>query len=45
MLGYQVEKALGDLDAAAEYETRLRSRFPESPETRILEELARKENE
>jgi type IV pilus assembly protein PilF len=43
MLGYQVEMALGDAAAASEYETRLKERFPDSPEARILAELANKE--
>jgi len=39
LLGHQVEQALGDPAAAAEFATRLRAQFPESPEARILEEL------
>ncbi|ROR29741.1 type IV pilus biogenesis/stability protein PilW [Inmirania thermothiophila] len=36
-LGVQVEQALGDRDAAARYASRLRSRFPDSPQARALE--------
>jgi len=43
LLGYQVEAALGSQDGAREYATQLKSRFPESPEARTLEELAQKE--
>ena len=37
LLGHQVEKALGDPDAAADYANRLRREFPDSPEARILD--------
>jgi type IV pilus assembly protein PilF len=45
LLGYQVETALAATDAANEYAVRLKSRFPDSPEARILDGLARKETE
>lgn len=34
--GYQIEKNLGDKDAAANYAVRLKSRFPHSDQTRLL---------
>jgi Tfp pilus assembly protein PilF len=40
-----VETALGATDAAQEYATRINSRFPDSPEARILEGLVDKETE
>lgn len=42
LLGFQVESALADTVAAEEYAMRLRSKFPDSPEARILVELKRK---
>ena len=45
LLGYQVETALGARDAAQEYAARINSRFPDSPEARILEDLLDKETE
>ncbi len=45
LLGYQVETALADTAAATEFATRLRSRFPDSPEARILAELRRQGTE
>jgi len=39
--GYQIEKNLGDKDAAANYAVRLKSRFPDSVETgMLLEEIS-----
>ena len=38
MLGYQVEKALGDQVAADDYARRVQTRFPDSPEARVLAE-------
>lgn len=38
MLGYQVERALGDQVAAADYARRVKAQFPDSPEARILAE-------
>jgi type IV pilus assembly protein PilF len=35
-LGYQIEMAAGDVDAAAGYATRLRREFPDSPEARRM---------
>jgi type IV pilus assembly protein PilF len=43
LLGYQVESALGSQDGARDYAARLKSRFPDSPEARTLDELLRKE--
>lgn len=40
LLGHQVELALDDAEAAGQFATRLRMQFPESPEARILDELA-----
>jgi Tfp pilus assembly protein PilF len=37
LLGYQVEKALGDAAAADDFAARLRRQFPNSPEARILD--------
>jgi type IV pilus assembly protein PilF len=37
LLGYQVEKALGDAAAADDFSGRLRRQFPNSPESRILD--------
>lgn len=37
LLGYQVEKALGDAAAADDFAGRLRHQFPNSPESRILD--------
>ena len=37
LLGYQVEKALGDAAAADDFSGRLRRQFPNSPEARILD--------
>lgn len=37
LLGYQVEKALGDAAAADDFAGRLRRQFPNSPESRILD--------
>ena len=37
LLGYQVEKALGDAAAADDFAGRLRHQFPNSPEARILD--------
>ncbi len=37
LLGYQVEKALGDAAAADDFSGRLRREFPNSPESRILD--------
>lgn len=37
LLGYQVEKALGDAAAADDFAGRLRRDFPDSPEARILD--------
>jgi type IV pilus assembly protein PilF len=37
LLGYQVEKALGDEVAAAEFARRLHTEFPDTPEARILD--------
>jgi len=37
LLGYQVEKALGDAAAADDFADRLRRQFPNSPEARILD--------
>jgi len=34
--GYRIEKQLGDKDAAANYAVRLKSRFPDSVQTRLL---------
>jgi type IV pilus assembly protein PilF len=45
LLGYQVETALAATDAANEYAARLKSRFPDSPEARILDGQAQKETE
>jgi len=45
LLGYQVEIALGDTVAAGDYADQLRSLHPNSPETRVVEEFARKERE
>lgn len=41
LLGYQVESALDDRAAASDYLDRLRTKFPQSPEARIVEELSR----
>jgi len=38
MLGYQVERSLGDEVAATEYARRVRTQFPDSPEARVLEQ-------
>jgi len=40
LLGYQVEKALGDATAADDFAGRLRTQFPGSPEARILDSPA-----
>lgn len=40
LLGYQVEKALGDASAADDFAGRLRTQFPDSPEARILDSPA-----
>jgi type IV pilus assembly protein PilF len=45
LLGYQVEMALGSQDGAREYAVRLKDRFPDSPETRTLDDLMQKEAE
>lgn len=37
LLGYQIEKALGDEQAAQDFALRLRRQFPNSPESRILD--------
>ena len=37
-LGVQVERALGDRDAEASYALRLEKAFPDSKETRLLQE-------
>lgn len=37
-LGVQIERKLGDLDAAASYEMQLKANFPDSKETRLLYE-------
>jgi type IV pilus assembly protein PilF len=37
LLGYQVEKAMGDEGAADEFAARLRRQFPDSPEARTLD--------
>jgi type IV pilus assembly protein PilF len=37
LLGYQIEKALGDAAAADDFAGRLRRQFPNSPEARILD--------
>lgn len=42
MLGYQVEKALGDQPAADDFARRLRTQFPDSPEARILDDQSAK---
>jgi type IV pilus assembly protein PilF len=39
LLGYRVETALGDRDAAASYALSLRARFPDSSEVRVLDRL------
>jgi len=41
MLGYQIERAIGDQVAADDYARRIRSEFPDSPEARVLEQEAR----
>lgn len=41
LLGYQIETAMADAAAAEDYALRLRSKFPDSPEARILAELGR----
>ncbi|MCU0976717.1 MAG: type IV pilus biogenesis/stability protein PilW [Steroidobacteraceae bacterium] len=43
LLGYQIESGLGDAAAAARYADRLRTSHAASPETRVVEELARKD--
>jgi type IV pilus assembly protein PilF len=43
LLGYQVESALGSQDGARDYASRLKTRFPDSPEARALDEPAPKE--
>lgn len=45
LLGFQVETALADAAAAEEYALRLREKFPDSPEARILADLRRQEPE
>jgi len=45
LLGFQIENALGDTAAAGEYADQLRSLHSGSPETRVVEEFARKERE
>ena len=40
LLGYQVERALGDQVAADDYSKRVRTEFPDSPEARVLEQEA-----
>jgi type IV pilus assembly protein PilF len=45
LLGYQIEMALGAQDGAREYAARLKTRFPDAPEARILDTLAQKEAE
>lgn len=44
LLGYQIETGLGDAAAAARYAQRLRTSHAASPETRVVEELARKDS-
>jgi len=38
MLGYQIERALGDQVAADDYARRVKADFPDSPEARVLEQ-------
>lgn len=45
LLGHQVETALGDAAAAGEYADRLRKKFPDSPEARILAGIESKGDE
>lgn len=42
-LGIRVERQLGNLDAAASYALRLKSKFPDSEETRLLLEMEKNE--
>lgn len=44
LLGYQVERALGDQPAADDFARRLRTQFPDSPEARILDDQSSKES-
>jgi type IV pilus assembly protein PilF len=45
LLGFQIEHAIGDVAAAGDYADQLRNRHSSSPETRVVEEFARKERE
>ena len=41
--GYRIEKNMGNREAAANYAVRLKSRFPDSPQTvLLLKDMARK---
>ncbi len=44
LLAVQVERSMGDADAAGDYASQLRSKFPDSPEARILDEVTRQES-
>jgi type IV pilus assembly protein PilF len=44
LLGYQIETGLGDAQAAERYADRLRTSHANAPETRVVEELARRES-
>jgi type IV pilus assembly protein PilF len=44
LLGYQIERGLGDAAAAGSYADRLRSSHAGAPETRVIEEFSRKDS-
>ncbi|NIP72981.1 MAG: type IV pilus biogenesis/stability protein PilW [Gammaproteobacteria bacterium] len=44
-LGIRVERKLGDKDAASSYALKLKSNFPDSEETRLLQQLERDERQ